>query len=38
MELDYNKYVQESEDMGNEILSYEDRKESQGYKDEYDPD
>jgi hypothetical protein len=37
-ELEYNRYCEESESIGNEILSYDDWKESQGYRREYDSD
>lgn len=36
--MDYEKYVEESEELGNEVLSYEEWKESQGYRGEYDLD
>lgn len=35
MKSEYNRYVQESEELENEILDYEDWCESQGYRGEY---
>ena len=36
--MSYQEYVNESEELGNEVLDYEDWKDSQGYRDEYDED
>lgn len=38
LQAQYKKYVEQCKELGNEILSYEDWKDSQGYRGEYDPD